>query len=81
MPDGEPTRFVAERVRKAYDRALARQGKLNDHLQRPESTNSAARRRGQQLLHAAAASTRLVRARLSPRAESVAHDRRSERRR
>lgn len=32
-PDGEPTRFVAERVRRAYDRAIARQGHINDHLQ------------------------------------------------
>jgi magnesium chelatase family protein len=32
LPDGEPTRFVAERVRKGYDRAIARQGKVNDHL-------------------------------------------------
>ncbi|MGB3429015.1 MAG: YifB family Mg chelatase-like AAA ATPase [Burkholderiaceae bacterium] len=32
MPDGEPTRYVAERVRKAYNRAVSRQGKLNDHL-------------------------------------------------
>jgi magnesium chelatase family protein len=36
MPDGEPTRFVAERVRKGYDRAIARQGKVNDHLQGAE---------------------------------------------
>ena len=36
MGDGEPTRFVAERVRKAYHQALARQGKLNDHLQPAE---------------------------------------------
>ncbi len=32
LGDGEPTRFIAERVRKAYHRALSRQGKLNDHL-------------------------------------------------
>jgi magnesium chelatase family protein len=32
MPDGEPTRYIAERVRKAYDRAIARQGKANDQL-------------------------------------------------
>jgi magnesium chelatase family protein len=32
MPDGEPTRYVAERVRKAYNRAIGRQGKLNDLL-------------------------------------------------
>ncbi|MGZ9030968.1 MAG: magnesium chelatase subunit ChlI family protein, partial [Burkholderiaceae bacterium] len=32
MPDGEPTRYVAERVRKSYNRAIGRQGKLNDQL-------------------------------------------------
>jgi magnesium chelatase family protein len=32
LPDGEPTRYVAERVRKAYNRALSRQGKTNDQL-------------------------------------------------
>jgi magnesium chelatase family protein len=32
MPDGEPTRFAAERARKAYDRAISRQGRLNDQL-------------------------------------------------
>ena len=32
LPDGEPTRYAAERVRKAYNRALSRQGKLNDRL-------------------------------------------------
>jgi magnesium chelatase family protein len=32
MNDGEPTRYVAERVRKAYNRALSRQGKANDQL-------------------------------------------------
>jgi len=32
LPDGEPTRSVAARVRKAYDRALSRQGKPNDQL-------------------------------------------------
>jgi len=35
-PDGEPTRFVAERVRHAFDRAIARQGRINDHLQGAE---------------------------------------------
>lgn len=55
MADGEPTRFVAERVRKAYNQALARQGKLNDHLQPAEidqvcSVTGAVK----QLLHAAA---------------------------
>ena len=32
MADGEPTRYVAERVRKAYNRAISRQGKSNDQL-------------------------------------------------
>ncbi len=32
LPDGEPTRYAAERVRKAYNRALSRQGKPNDRL-------------------------------------------------
>jgi magnesium chelatase family protein len=32
MADGEPTRYVAERVRKAYNRAIGRQGKPNDAL-------------------------------------------------
>jgi magnesium chelatase family protein len=32
MPDGEPTRYAAERARRAYNRALARQGKVNDQL-------------------------------------------------
>jgi magnesium chelatase family protein len=32
LPDGEPTRAVAERVREAHDRALGRQGKPNDQL-------------------------------------------------
>jgi magnesium chelatase family protein len=32
MPGGQPTRYVAERVRKAYNRAIGRQGKLNDQL-------------------------------------------------
>jgi magnesium chelatase family protein len=36
MPDGEPTRYIAERVLKAHDRALARQGKSNDELQAGE---------------------------------------------
>jgi magnesium chelatase family protein len=36
LPDGEPTRYVAERVRKAYNRALGRQGKTNDRLEPPE---------------------------------------------
>jgi magnesium chelatase family protein len=55
MQDGEPTRFVAERVRKAYNRALSRQGKLNDHLQAGE-IEEVCRVDGpvKQLLHAAA---------------------------
>jgi magnesium chelatase family protein len=55
MQDGEPTRFVAERVRKAYNRALSRQGKLNDHLQAGE-IEEVCRIDGpvKQLLHAAA---------------------------
>ena len=55
MGDGEPTRFVAERVRKAYHRALSRQGKLNDHLQ-PAEIDQACTVTGavKQLLHAAA---------------------------
>jgi magnesium chelatase family protein len=32
LPDGEPTRAVAARVRAAHDRALGRQGKPNDQL-------------------------------------------------
>jgi magnesium chelatase family protein len=36
MPDGEPTRYVAERVARAYEIALARQGKRNDELQSTE---------------------------------------------
>jgi magnesium chelatase family protein len=55
MQDGEPTRFVAERVRKAYNRAISRQGKLNDHLQAGE-IEEVCRIDGpvKQLLHAAA---------------------------
>jgi magnesium chelatase family protein len=33
LPDGEPSRIAAERVRAAYQRALDRQGKVNDALQ------------------------------------------------
>jgi len=32
LPDGEPTRSVAARVREAFDRALGRQGTPNDRL-------------------------------------------------
>ena len=54
LPDGEPTRFVAERVRKAYDRAIARQGKVNDHLQGAELEEACAIDEPvQKLLHAA----------------------------
>ena len=54
LPDGEPTRFVAERVRRAYDRAIARQGKVNDHLQGAEIDEMcAADEAVQKLLHAA----------------------------
>ena len=54
LPDGEPTRFVAERVRKAYDRAIARQGRVNDHLQGVELEEACALDEPvQKLLHAA----------------------------
>ncbi len=55
MGDGEPTRYVAERVRKAYNSSLARQGKLNDHLQ-PAEIEQVCPVEGavKQLLHAAA---------------------------
>ncbi len=55
MGDGEPTRYVAERVRKAYNQALSRQGKLNDHLQ-PAEIEQVCPVEGavKQLLHAAA---------------------------
>ena len=55
MQDGEPTRFAAERVRKAYNQALSRQGKLNDHLQ-PAEIDEVCGVTGavKQLLHAAA---------------------------
>ncbi|HEU0200950.1 MAG TPA: YifB family Mg chelatase-like AAA ATPase [Burkholderiaceae bacterium] len=33
LPDGEPSRHAAERVSRAYGRALQRQGKVNDALQ------------------------------------------------
>jgi magnesium chelatase family protein len=36
MPDGEPTRYIAERVMRAHDRAMSRQGKANDDLQAGE---------------------------------------------
>jgi magnesium chelatase family protein len=54
LPDGEPTRSVAARVRKAYDRALSRQGKTNDQLDGGE-LQSVSKVEGQvkALLHAA----------------------------
>jgi magnesium chelatase family protein len=58
LPDGTPTRYLAERVARAYEIALNRQGKRNDELQAAEiermthATGSV-----KQLLHAA--STRL----------------------
>jgi magnesium chelatase family protein len=36
LPDGEPTRIPADRVRRAYLRAIDRQGKVNDALQAGE---------------------------------------------
>jgi len=36
LPDGEPSRLAAERVRTGYQRALDRQGKVNDALQAGE---------------------------------------------
>jgi magnesium chelatase family protein len=58
LPDGEPTRYIAERVELAYERALARQGKRNDELQ-PAEIERIGHPTGavKQLLHAA--STRL----------------------
>lgn len=54
MPDGEPTRFIAERVRKAYDRAIARQGKSNDALMGAELEEMCAHDESvQKVLHAA----------------------------
>lgn len=58
LPDGEPTRYVAERVGQARARALHRQGKTNDELTSAE-VERVCRPEGpvKQLLHAA--STRL----------------------
>jgi len=54
MPDGEPTRFIAERVRKGYDRAIARQGKVNDALVGAELEDVCAHDEPvQKMLHAA----------------------------
>ncbi len=54
MPDGEPTRYIAERVLRAHDRALSRQGKCNDELQAGE-VERVCKPEGavKQLLHAA----------------------------
>jgi magnesium chelatase family protein len=54
MPDGEPTRYLAERVTRAHQRALARQGKPNDALQAGE-VEKICKPEGpvKQLLHAA----------------------------
>jgi magnesium chelatase family protein len=54
MPDGEPTRYIAERVARAHDRALERQGKPNDALTAAE-IERVCRPEGavKQLLHAA----------------------------
>jgi magnesium chelatase family protein len=56
LPDGEPTRYVAERVAQAYEIALARQGKPNDDLL-PAEVERIGRPAGpvKQLLHAASA--------------------------
>ena len=58
LPDGEPTRYIAQRVARAHDRALSRQGKPNDQLPGNE-IEALTRPEGavKQLLHAA--STRL----------------------
>jgi len=54
LPDGEPTRYLAERVARANDIALERQGKPNDELQAVE-VERICRPAGpvKQLLHAA----------------------------
>jgi len=56
LPDGEPTKYVAERVALAYARALERQGKSNDALPASE-VERMCKVEGQvkQLLHAASA--------------------------
>jgi magnesium chelatase family protein len=56
LPDGEPTRSVAARVRKAFERAIGRQGKPNEQLDGGE-LQAACRVEGdaKSLLHAAAA--------------------------
>jgi magnesium chelatase family protein len=56
LPDGEPTRYIAERVERAYHLALARQGKRNDELQSTEIERiSHPTGPLKQLLHAASA--------------------------
>ncbi len=55
LPDGEPTRAVAERVRRARERANARQGEVNERLgSRELKLHCAVDRSGRSLLHAAA---------------------------
>jgi magnesium chelatase family protein len=56
LPDGEATRYVAERVARAHERALLRQGKPNDALVSSE-IERICRPEGavKQLLHAASA--------------------------
>jgi magnesium chelatase family protein len=58
LPDGEPSRYIAERVERAFEVAIDRQGKRNDDLQAAE-VERITRPAGpvKQLLHAA--STRL----------------------
>ena len=54
MPEGEPTRFIAERVLKAHERQLLRQGKPNDALVSGEVERICAPEGAvKQLLHAA----------------------------
>jgi magnesium chelatase family protein len=55
LPDGEPTRVVAERVRPARARALARQGTVNERLSGAElRRHCPLDKTGRSLLHAAA---------------------------
>jgi magnesium chelatase family protein len=58
MPDGEPTKYISDRVRRAYEIAIERQGKRNDELLSAD-IERVSRPAGsvKQLLHAA--STRL----------------------
>jgi magnesium chelatase family protein len=58
MPDGEPTKYIASRVRRAYQIAMERQGKRNDGLLSADLERiSHPTGQVKQLLHAA--STRL----------------------